>query len=826
MRHTATAVLCFALLGLALPALAADREPTQRELDSIEATRRMIEDKGYTWEAGVTSVSHLAPEDFEKLLGLRLPPDFDARKREAADRGRMIKAVQGMYFPPSFDWRTEGGVTPMKNQGGCGSCWAFSATAALESRILIQSGLEEDLSEQAVLSCNSEGDGCDGGWMETAYELWMDYGAVREECMPYHEVDTDACIQESCRVAATLDDYYYVGDTVDDIKQAVLSGPVAVAMAVCGGFGSYTSGCYEDDCTEINHGVAIVGWDDNMCGGDGAWIVKNSWGPDWGEGGYIYMKYGTCQIGYAAEALNYTPGQTVHFFHDSHTIDDAAGDGDGFVETGELIIFPINVLNIGAETATSVGGYLESLTPGVSVIDSVTSFPDIPKGEARESDSPHFSFTVTPDGPRCGQVRFHLVVSSDQGTSDVNMTLQAGEIITVFSDDFETDQGWTVGDAGDDATTGIWERADPEPTWWGNEEVQPGDDHTASPGTQCYVTEAPGGTSQGTYDVDGGKTTLISPAIDLSDKGSARLTYHRWYASNTGSNPNDDAFEVDVSDDDGTTWHDLETLEYNDRTWRRMEFYLEDYITLSDRVKLRFIAQDNGLGGSIVEAALDDFRVLACTGGVSDTEAPAVTVAAPNGGEVCDYSTDYDIRWTATDNVAVISVTIVLSRDGGVSFPDTLTRGEANDGSYTWPVPDIGSKTARVKVVAVDGASNCGSDVSDTDFTLWGRMSGIKALDPASVPEEIVLDVVNGSAITWTSRIVFGLPSASHVALGVYDVRGRHVAELPGGWRSEGYHVVDWNGEGRSGSRVSPGIYFVRLDCPEGGTTAKAVITK
>ncbi|MFH1313816.1 MAG: C1 family peptidase [Candidatus Eisenbacteria bacterium] len=826
MKSTATAVFCIALLGFTLSALAVDREPTRAELDRIEATRRMIDEKGYTWKAGVTSVSHLAPEEFQKILGLRLPPDFEARRRDAANHGRMIRAVHAMYFPAVFDWRTQGGVTSIKNQGGCGSCWAFCAAAAMESQILIHSGMDEDLSEQAVLDCNTEGDDCGGGWMESAYDLWMDYGAVREACVPYHEVDDEPCSQESCEVAATLDDYYYVGDTANDIKQAVLNGPVAVAMSVCGGFGSYTSGCYEDSCIDINHGVTIVGWDDTMCGGAGAWIVKNSWGPDWGENGYIYMKYGTCLIGYAAQALNHTPGQTVHFFHDSHAIDDAAGDGDGFPETGELIVFPITVLNIGAETATNVGGHLECLTPGVSVIDSVVSYPDVPKGEYRESDSPHFSFTVTPSGPACGQVRFHLVVSSDQGTSDVNITVQSGEVITLFSDDFETDQGWTVGDAGDDATTGLWERADPDPTWWGSEEVQPGDDHTDSPGTLCYVTEAAGGASQGTYDVDGGKTTLLSPTIDLSDKGSALLSYYRWYSSNTGSNPNDDALEIDISDDDGSTWHDLETLEYNDRTWRHMEFYLEDYITLTDQVKIRFIAQDNGRGGSIVEAAVDDFSIMTCPTGTSDTEPPVVTVIAPNGGEVCGYGTNYDIQWTATDNVAVISITVLLSTDGGLSFPDTLAVGEPNDGSFTWPVPDIDSKTARVKIVAVDGALNEGLDASDADLTLWGTDSGIDAPEPVPVPEAIVLDVVNTNAITWASRIVFGLPSASQVTLGVYDVTGRHVAELAGGWRTEGYHVVDWNGERRSGSRVSPGIYFVRLDCREGGLTAKAVITK
>jgi hypothetical protein len=825
MKHVAIAACCLLVLTLAWSASGLNHEPTAAELDRIEKVRDMIEERGYSWEAGVTSVSHLSDDEFHNLLGLRIPPDFEARRQKARLDGRLIVAPEGMYLPSSFDWRTQGGVSAVKNQGSCGSCWAFCATAAFESHILIYSGLEENISEQAILSCNTEGDGCNGGWMETAYDMFIDYGGVREECMPYHAVDTDPCIQTSCEVAAQLDDYYYVGDAVDDIKTAVLNGPVAVAMAVCGGFGSYTGGCYEDTCGEINHGVLIVGWDDTMCGGDGAWIVKNSWGPDWGDYGFIYMKYGTCYVGYAAEALDYTPGQTVHFFHDSHLVDDSAGDDDGFIETGEVVNLRMTLLNIGADTATAVTGYLECLTAGVTMLDSVAGYPDIPKGETRESTSPHFSFVVTPSGPSCGALRFHLTVSSDQGTSPINITLQAGEIITVFGDDFETDQGWTAGVGGDDATTGIWERGDPVGTWWGDEPVQPEDDNTSAPGVNCYVTGNSGG-SQGIDDVDGGKTTLLSPVIDLSDKDSAFLTYYRWYASETGSNPNDDDFIVDVSNDNGSIWHNLDTLKCSDREWSKVESYLEDHITFSDQMRFRFIAQDNGVGGSIVEAGVDDFRIMACQEAVADTTPPEVTVIAPNGGEVIEYGTNYEIQWSATDDLGVVSIDILLSFDSGSTFPYTIAAGEANDGSYTWPVPDMDSKTARIKIIAADAATNQGWDVSDADFTLWGTQSGVDWTAGKDIPGEVVLSVEGGNPSASSSRIVFGIPTSANVTLGIYDVTGRLVTKLLSGHRSEGYHVVDWDGRGRSGSRIGPGIYFVRLGCKESRETAKIVIAR
>ena len=666
------------------------------------------------------------------------------------------------------------------------------------------------------------GDDCSGGWMETAYDLFMSQGAVRESCMPYHEVDTDSCIQSSCEAAAYLDSYFYVDETVEAIKTALLAGPVACAMAVCGGFSSYTGGCYEDNCSEINHGVLLVGWDDTMCGGDGAWIIKNSWGPDWGDNGYMFIKYGTCYIGYATDGINYTPGQTVHFFYDSHYVDDSSGDGDGNVEAGESVTIPVSILNIGAETATNVSATLRCLSFGVTVTDSVAAYPDIVKSTTCESQAPHFSFTLSPSGLSCGALHFQLEVSSDQGTSIRAFTVHAGEIIAVFQDDFESDLGWTAGIPGDGCVTGMWELADPNATYWGPVEVQPEDDNTGGAGTRCYITQqsAPGET-QGAYDVDGGRTTLVSPAVDLSNLDSAVLTYHRWYSSNSGSGPNDDDFVVDVSNDDGASWQNLETLSYSDAAWTEKKFYLEDYITFTSEMKFRFVAQDSS-PGSIVEAAVDDFSIRACAGTVADTEPPTVTLTAPNGGEVLHFASTYDITWTATDNIAVTSVCILLSTDQGATFPDTIVSGEANDGNYEWSVPDIDSEDARVRVIACDAAANEGFDESDADFRLWGYESGVDGPCGNDVPETISIAAA-GMGVGGTI-IEFGLPWASDVRITCYDVGGRRVARLMSARRPEGYHRITWDSTTEAGGRLGPGIYFLRLDSDGGSVTTKIVI--
>ncbi|MFZ1946932.1 MAG: C1 family peptidase [bacterium] len=825
MKRLAIAILVGTAIclvsGAAFLASALDREVTQAELDRIEAVRQRNAERGYSWQAGVTSISHLTDEELLSLCRLKIPPDLEARRAQAKREGRMIEAIPGMFFPQAFDWRTQGVVTPIKNQGNCGSCWAFAAAAAFESQILLHSGLEENLSEQAVMDCNTVGDGCGGGWMSTCYDMWMDYGAVRESCVPYHEVDTDPCIQASCDVAATLDNYYPVADDVNSIKTALLDGPVAAALAVCGGFQTYTGGCYEDACTEINHGMLIVGWDDTMCDGVGAWIVKNSWAPTWGVDGYIYMQYGTCYIGYGAEALNYTPGQTVHFFYDSHSITDG-GDGDGAIEVGEAMTMPVTILNIGAETATSVSAKLRSLTSGVVVTDSSATYPDMAKGATAQSNANHFGFTVTAAGPSCGSIRFQMEVTSGQGTSFINITLQAGTIATAFEDDLETNKGWSLSATGDNATTGLWTRVDPNGTWWGSQPVQPESDHTASPGTVCMVTgQGSVGGAQGAADVDGGKTTLTSPTVDLSGKNSALLSYWRWYASETGSAPNDDDFVVDVSNNNGSTWVNLETLIYSDRTWRKMEFYLEDYVTLTNQIKVRFIAQDTG-SGSIVEAGVDDFSIRACQNAAPDAVPPTVTVVDPNGGETATASTQYEIEWTATDNVGVTSVSIYLSTDGGSTYPATVATGEANDGSFMWTVPDLDSKTARIKVVAYDAALNQGSDASDANFTLWGTTSGVRP-EPQDVPEEVVLRLADGNPVSASSRIIFGVPADMRVRLAVYDVTGRMLGRVFDRRVEAGYTSMDWAGiEGR-GLGPASGVYFLRLETDRGVRTLKVV---
>jgi hypothetical protein len=185
-------------------------------------------------------------------------------------------------------------------------------------------------------------------------------------------------------------------------------------------------------------------------------------------------------------------------------------------------------------------------------------------------------------------------------------------LVAVLVDDMETNTGWTVGDSGDAAFTGLWQRSVPEAT-----PAQPGEDHTPDPGTKCWVTGAQAGANIGANDVDGGKTTLKSPVFDLSGYSTIIVSYWLWYSNDQGDNPNTDTFRVDISADGGTTWVNAETVgpagpEASGGWWYHT-FDAADFVPLTSTIRLRFVAEDAD-PPSIVEAALDDFALdtVAC----------------------------------------------------------------------------------------------------------------------------------------------------------------------------------------------------------------------
>jgi hypothetical protein len=229
-------------------------------------------------------------------------------------------------------------------------------------------------------------------------------------------------------------------------------------------------------------------------------------------------------------------------------------------------------------------------------------------------------FTGQLPGTPCGAMVRYYVEARSTANRTFQLPLGAPSTVfeaqsystrtAVFTYDMETDAGWTSGAPGDTATVGLWERGDPEPTI-----AQPGDDHTPPPGVACWVTGRLAGGGAGAFDVDNGRTTLLSPEMNLA--GSSALTYGsywRWYSNNAGGAPNTDIFTIDLSTDGGTNWTNVETVgpggPGNSGGWIYHEFRMLDVVpTLTSRMRLRFVAEDAN-AGSLVEAAIDDAEIF------------------------------------------------------------------------------------------------------------------------------------------------------------------------------------------------------------------------
>jgi C1A family cysteine protease len=278
--------------------------------EEIEQIRHEIKAKGAKWHADETSMSVLSEKEKKMRLGASENEGLVAELLSSPETAP-IPTVEGA--PYTIDYRNVAGanyVSPIKNQGSCGSCWAFATTAGLESQVMIATaGMPIDISEQILVSCSGAGS-CSGGSSATASGYIRDIGLPLESCFKYTATNnscSNACAtwQQGTEQLYSINGWHRASTTTltaNDLKNALYAyGPVIATMYVYNDFYSYRSGVYSYTTGSYvgAHAVLAVGYDDTLQ----AFIVKNSWGSSWGEAGYFMIAYsevtGTSRFGYS-----------------------------------------------------------------------------------------------------------------------------------------------------------------------------------------------------------------------------------------------------------------------------------------------------------------------------------------------------------------------------------------------------------------------------------------------------------------------------------------------------------------------------------------------
>ena len=275
---------------------------------------------GRTYETGQTDASRLGLRTLARTIPpVDLPVQAAAQRRISASVRASLRILGqppegGPYGDArdeckttlsKFDWRDHGGVTAVRDQGACGSCFVFGSMGAFEGSWRIVNKQEIDTSEQQMLDCAKAGS-CSGGWHAGVFNFARDKGVASETAIPYSGKASGVCRVVAGPNYSAVNWEYIDGQgakpPVADIKRALCEhGPVVSAVLATDDFLNYTSGIFNEnaqgsDPSNVNHDIAIVGWDDD----EQVWIIKNSWKANWGEKGFMRIKYDSNNIGYAA----------------------------------------------------------------------------------------------------------------------------------------------------------------------------------------------------------------------------------------------------------------------------------------------------------------------------------------------------------------------------------------------------------------------------------------------------------------------------------------------------------------------------------------------
>jgi len=308
---------------------ASNKDDVTRKQTFGENVQAIIEHNlsGASYMKGINKFTDLTEKEFQDYFNLKETGWGEDQHCSATDNRMSVeKKINFADQGPHFDWREHHGVSPVKNQGHCGSCWTFSTVGALEAHTMIKyHGDFTPLSEQQLVDCAGAYDnhGCNGGLPSHAFEYIQAAGGISTETdYPYYAEDRNCTVNPDTFALKVWGGSVNIteGDEQEMASALVGHGPVSIAFQVVDGFRDYTSGIYTSDTcknstADVNHAVLAVGFGTCPHTGMDYWIVKNSWGADWGDEGYFKIERGVNMCGVAV--CNSFP-QGVSMIHKSH----------------------------------------------------------------------------------------------------------------------------------------------------------------------------------------------------------------------------------------------------------------------------------------------------------------------------------------------------------------------------------------------------------------------------------------------------------------------------------------------------------------------------
>jgi hypothetical protein len=367
-------LLCsFSTLSLAGEADLLPFEPD----DTLEEIRAKIQHNGYQFTVDHNWVFDMPEAEKQRFFSRSAPLlPVEAGPNEAP--GPLLRHLGERQLPSAFDWRNYNGhayIGPIRDQGNCGSCYAFGACAAAEGTYNWATGKYDancaDFSESYIIWClarlpeySSHFYGCAGAdYTFSELTALTEEGVTSEADFPYTPFDFGSCSHWG-DPTTVFDSWHRIGcNDITAIKTAIMTyGVVDAAVYLGSAFQAYRSGiyqdtnttCYSNPCyyTPTNHCIALVGWDDN--GGNGYWILRNSWGADWGENGYMRIKYTSAHVACEAAYLVYgSVGSTLYVDND--------GTCGGRTPCYSTIQSAVNNASPGSMIKIRAGSYAEDL---------------------------------------------------------------------------------------------------------------------------------------------------------------------------------------------------------------------------------------------------------------------------------------------------------------------------------------------------------------------------------------------------------------------------------------------------------------------------------